>query len=576
MAHDTSINTQTLFLGDYEKTVRATVTRMEKEHFGKRLWHRDASLWKTGKDEQKTIRDSLGWLPVAEEMLARVDGIHSFIHELWTDGFTDALLMGMGGSSLAPLVFQRSFPQGRNGLRLHVLDTTDPATILATEENLPLLRTLFIIASKSGTTAEPAAFGEYFFEKVKSVKGALAGRHFAAITDPRTPLAELGAARGFRKVFLYFADIGGRYSALSYFGLLPAAIFGIPIRAMIEGAVSMSRACGHSVRTFDNPGVMLGAAMGALAREGCNKLTLLLTPSIAPLGMWIEQLIAESTGKEGTGILPIDVEPMGAVRDYGDDRFFVYMRLASEPDENLEKFANDLKMRGRPLAVIELKDLLAIGQEFFRWEIATAAAGSILEINPFDQPNVQESKDSTNHILAAVKEMGRLPELPPVAGEGPLQFYGREAAQSGGELLGRFLASAHRHDYIALQAYLTETSGVTALLQDIRSTLRAETELATTMGFGPRFLHSTGQFHKGGPDIGLFLQLTSENPKDVAIPGAGYTFGMFRQAQAIGDMESLIRRGRRILRIHLGADMETGIIALHELLKASFAAGNRG
>jgi transaldolase/glucose-6-phosphate isomerase len=563
------VDVETVNLGGYEKDVSNRVALLEREQFCTRLWRKDASLWKADAEIQKSIRNALGWLHVAENMEANLDALIHFVSEIKAAGFRYVVDMGMGGSSLAPLAFQNTFGAAENGLRLIVLDTTDPATIQKIEREVDLPRTLFIIASKSGTTAEPLAFGEYFYAKVKALKGDRAGENFVAITDPGTPLVKTAKERKFRRTFLNFADIGGRYSALSYFGLLPAALMGVDVGELLIRALRMTHACASCVPVHLNPGLSLGAALGELGRQGRNKVTFIVPSSIATLGMWLEQLLAESTGKEGRGILPVSGEPFGDPSVYGDDRFFIYLRLKSQTEDSLERGVAALREAAHPVVTIDLNDPLDFGQEFFRWEIATATAGSILGINPFDQPNVQESKDNTNRLLDTVREQGELPEEKPALVEAPLSLYAPKAAGTIVETLQRFLTQARAGDYVALMAYLTEDWATEQALQAIRLQLRDSLRLATTLGYGPRFLHSTGQFHKGGPNTGLFLQLTSDDAVDLPVPGQPYTFAIFKRSEALGDLEALHKHQRRVIRIHLGADVGKGLAALEQAIKAA-------
>lgn len=578
---------ETLSLGKQEGAVQGRISALAKEHFGARLWRKDATLWKDSPRDQEQIRNSLGWLTVTQAMEECVGELEEFRREVREAGFRHVVHMGMGGSSLAPLVFGATFAPGENGLPLTVLDTTDPATILRIEREVPLANTLFIVASKSGTTAEPSAFGEYFYARVKVLKGDRAGENFVAITDPGSPMVKLAADRRFRKTFLNFADIGGRYSALSYFGLVPAALMGMDIGELLARALRMVHACTSSVPDEENPGLVLGAALGELAHHWQDKLTFLVPGAIGTLGLWLEQLLAESTGKEGTGILPVAGEPLSTPAAYGDDRIFVLYKVRNEPDESLSRAAVALQEAGHPLVAITLEDRLDLAQEFFRWEMATATAGAVLRINPFDQPNVQESKDNTNQLLAMVREQGHLPEETPALVEGSLSLYGDASAPTVAEILRQFFgqagtgsasaseaitSSGNAHDassgnYIAILAYLQETPETERALQTIRGRLRDRYRVATTMGYGPRYLHSTGQFHKGGPNTGLFLELTADDAEDIQIPGQPYTFGTFKQAQALGDLEALRRHGRRAVRIHLGKDASKGLQELEQAME---------
>jgi len=564
------VDRQTFVLGNYQKAVQERIADLEATHFSTRLWRKDPSLWKSGSKDQVEIRNALGWLHVAEKMLENQRELNYFKAEVREAGFLHVLLMGMGGSSLTPLVFERTFTRDPQALPLTVLDSTDPATILKIEHALPIENTLFIIASKSGTTAEPLAFAEYFYQKVGEMKGKRAGENFCVITDPGTPLVKMAQERAYRKTFLNYADIGGRYSALSYFGLVPAALMGVDVNELLTRALRMVHACASCVPARENPGLVLGAALGELAKNDKRyKVTFLVPDTISSLGIWLEQLLAESTGKEGTGLLPVADEPIGEPTVYGEDRVFVYIRMKDTTDEILERGVSSLRDAGQPVITIYLDDLLDLGQEFFRWEIAAATAGAILGINAFNQPNVQESKDNTNRLLAVVRDRGKLPEEKPSLIKAPLKLYIDEKATTVPETLKRFLARARSRDYVALMAYLAENAANQRTLRDIRILLQDRLHLTTTLGYGPRFLHSTGQFHKGGPNTGLFLQLTTDDVEDVPIPGAPYTFGIFKRAQFLGDLEALQKHGRRVGRVHLGSDTHRGLAVLNEALQSA-------
>ncbi len=557
------VDRQSLSLGEYESSVKKTASQLEQQAFVTRLWRKDPSLWKSDPKEQEVISNALGWLHVAEKMEENLSILNAFRDELKEAGFKHVVHMGMGGSSLAPLVFERTFARSQKGIPLTVLDTTDPQTILKIEKEVPIADTLFIVASKSGTTAEPLAFCDYFYAKVKELKGDQAGKNFIAITDPATPLVKLAQERGFRRTFLNFADIGGRYSALSFFGLLPAALMGVDVEELLARALRMVHACVSCVDVENNPGLQLGTALGEIGRQGRNKVTFLVPESISTLGMWLEQLLAESTGKEGQGLLPVAGEQIGDPQVYGEDRFFAYFRLNGKEDEELDKGVEALKEAGHPVVTIQMDDRLDLGQEFFRWEIATATAGAILGINAFNQPNVQESKDNTNRLLKTVREEGELPREEPLLKETPLSLYAQEKkASTIADSIAEFLDQAKAGDYIALMAYMAESADDERALQEIRMQLRDSLHIASTLGYGPRFLHSTGQYHKGGPNNGLFLQLTVDEPKDAQIPEQPYTFGMLQRAQSLGDLEALHKHGRRAIRIHLGTDANKGLEAL--------------
>lgn len=553
------------------------IEQLEQEAFSRRLWQKDAGLWKRDEPEQqRTILQSLGWLDVPEAMQKKVGEIQAFVKEIKEAGFTHVVHMGMGGSSLAPLVFQQLFRPGPDGLPLIVLDTTDPFTVATLDQRVDIASTLFIVASKSGTTAEPLAFCDYFYDRVRAVKGQDAGENFVAITDPGSPLVTAGQQRGFRRTFDNFPDIGGRYSALSYFGLLPAALMGLDVNRLIVNALKMRAACGAGVEVRENPGIMLGATMGEMARAGRDKVTFLMPDNLAALGMWLEQLIAESTGKEGTGLLPVADEPAGPPLVYGNDRLFVYMFIRGAVDQELADRVAVLQRADLPVVTIELREAYDVTEEFFRWEVATACAGAVLGINPFDQPNVQESKDVTNAILGDAGRGVQGREDQPAAVDGPLRFFGTGPAGDARLLLWDFLSEGGAGEYVCLQAYLPETPATDRLLRSIRLLVRDNLRAATTSGYGPRFLHSTGQFHKGGPNTGLFIQLTAKDPIDLAIPGRPYTFGAFKHAQARGDLEALTRHGRRTMRIDLGDNVGKGLEHLRALVAEALSKGAGG
>lgn len=558
---------QILHLGPYESGAEKWLSDLEKSDFAKRLWRKDPSLWETAPSGRGPVANSLGWLHVAEKMMAIVPQLEQFAAAAKKGGFSHVVHMGMGGSSLAALVFQRTFPQPENGIPLIVLDTTDPATILKIQRKISLRSTLFIVATKSGTTAEPLAFCDYFYEKVRSLKGAAAGDNFIAITDPGTPLESLALERKFRRTFLNFSDIGGRYSALSYFGMVPAALMGLDVAELMERALRMKHACPSCNPVGQNPGLILGGVVGGLAAAGRDKLTFVVPDSVSTLGMWLEQLLAESTGKKGKGILPVAGEDLGDPSVYGSDRLFVWFRLGDDVNEAVEKKVSALMTAGHPVITVHLRDRLDLGQEFFRWEVATSCAGFVLGINPFDQPNVQESKDNTNRLLKSVTEAGRLPEEKPAATADGLTVFSDQSGDDVKSLVSGFFRNARPADYVTIQAYLSENEQIGASLQKIRMLIRDRLRLATTVGYGPRYLHSTGQYHKGGPDKGLFLQLTAEDPEDVPLPRRPYTFRVLKRAQALGDLEALRKHGRRAIKIHLGKDVLESLGALKQLLQ---------
>ncbi len=562
---------QRAYLDPYKKPIEQRIDQLQAEKFSERLWRKEPDLWKSDSQHQEIIANALGWLQVAEKMEGNLPELIEFAAEVQDAGFRRVVHIGMGGSSLAPMVFARSFPPGGAGLPLTVLDTTDPGAILNVERERPLEDTLFIIASKSGTTAETRALADYFYHWVSKHKNSPVGENFVAITDPGTPLAELAREQNYRRTFLNFPDIGGRYSALSYFGLVPAALMGLDVEELLARSQRMLHACAASVPASENPALSLGAAIAELALRGRDKLTFLVPDSMATFGLWLEQLIAENLGKEGKGIVPIAGEPIGVPLVYADDRVFVNFRIKHQDDQARDELVGELENAGHPVITILMDDPLDLGQEFFRWELATAVAGAILGVDAFNQPNVQESKDNTNRLLAQLKQDGHLPEVDPDLIQGGISLF---AGQVGDDLpvsLHLFLAQARPGDYVALMAYLTENPQTTQALQEIRTTLRNSLHLATTLGYGPRFLHSTGQLHKGGPNTGLFLQITADDDRRPRVRNEPYTFDDFKLAQALGDLHALRQHRRRIVRLHLGAGVPRGLRSLKRAVEKAFS-----
>ncbi len=553
-------------LAGFEGAVMEKLKELEGADFCARLWKKDPSIWKAESDQQEIISNAMGWLSSPDKIKSDVRALSDFAAELKKAGFRHVLHMGMGGSSLAPLVFRQTFGRNAPGIPLTVLDTTDPATIIGLERSLPLANTFFIEASKSGTTVESRSFGEYFLERVKSAKAINAQENFAVITDPGSMLERLGNERSYRRVFLNYPDIGGRYSALSYFGLVPAALMGIDLSELLTRASRMANSCRNANPLSENPGVALGVAIGTLALSGRDKLTFLLPEPIASLGMWLEQLIAESTGKEGTGIVPIAGEMVDDPESFGDVRVFIEFRINEEPDELLEGKCDFLRDAGQPVITVHMHDRLDVAEQFFLWEIATATAGALLRINPFDQPNVQESKKVTGNILEEVRKEGRVLEAGMDMDHGPLRLYLAGGASNVPQALSMFFDAAGQKDFFAILAYLSENEMNDKGLAEIRSLVRNRLRIATTSGYGPRYLHSTGQLHKGGANEGLFLLLTSDSAEDTGIPGQPYTFGMLMRAQALGDFETLRKHRRRVMRVHLSGEVPAALSALREVL----------
>ena len=545
------------------RTVELALDNWDAQRKVARLWARDPSLW-TSNGEDKW----LGWLHIADEQLKTIKRFTNFAAEVKDSGFSHVLLLGMGGSSLCPEVLTKSFGRLAGFPELHVLDSTDPAQVRSVEDRIDIANTLFIVSSKSGTTLEPNIFKQYFFERAKDVVGEQAANRFIAVTDPGSRLREEADRENFRKIFLGVPSIGGRYSALSDFGLVPAAAMGIDVANFLERTIPMVRACGEA-SARNNPGVILGAVLGSAHNAGRDKVTIISSPGIYDLGAWLEQLIAESIGKNGKGLIPVDREPVGSADIYGNDRLFVYLQLESAPDASQDAVIKELIEAGHPLVMISVADVYDLGQEFFRWEIATAVAGSIIGINPFDQPDVEASKIATRKLTEEYERNGSLPAESPLFEADGIKLFAdnnnAEALESaaGEQSLSSYL-KAHldrlrSHDYFALLAYFEMDAAHEQSLQMARATVRNAKQVATCVGFGPRFLHSTGQAYKGGPNTGVFLQITCDDERDLSVPGQKYTFGTVKAAQARGDFEVLNERGRRALRAHLGTNVSEGL-----------------
>lgn len=564
----------TAILGALKPAVDATLARLHEHDAVRRIWASDPALWKPGDAvAAASINNRLGWLKSPAWATERIEELTAFAAEVRAAGYTDAVLLGMGGSSLAPEVIRRTLGVAPGYLELHMLDTTDPAAILAVERRVDLKRTLFLVSSKSGTTVETSSLYRYFWGRVSALT-ATPGDHFVAITDAGTAAEREAAGQAFRRCFVNPGDIGGRYSALSYFGLVPAALLGVDLAALLHHAREMADVCAHPDGAADNPGRWLGAILATAQQAGRDKLTLVCSPSLGSFGYWAEQLIAESTGKEGTGILPVEGEPLGDPRVYGHDRVFVYLGLASERDEATEGRLAALGTAGHPVVFITLDSTAERGAEFYRWEFATAVAAVPLAINPFDEPNVQESKDATNAVLAALPAGAGVAALPEPAvtstGDG-IAVAGGDGATPLAALVG-FLNQVRGGDYLAMTAYLPNDAPTNASLAGLRLALRNIMHVATTVGFGPRFLHSTGQFHKGGPASGVFIQITCDDPEDMPVPEAPYSFGLLKRAQALGDWQALQAHGRRAFRLHLAGDATQRLAALDRLTAALVAA----
>ncbi len=549
-----------------------TLAEWTRERKVARLWNKDASLW-TGSGEERW----LGWLDVIDAQRAELGARAALASAIGQDGLTDVLLLGMGGSSLGPEVLARVIGSGPGAPTLHVLDSTDPAQVTRFDEAVDLRRTLVLVASKSGSTLEPNVFLAYFVDRLRQEVGeAQASRHVVAITDPGSQMQQVAERDGFRAIAFGEPTVGGRFSVLSAFGTVPAALIGIDVARLLDEAAQMADAC-RNEDAASNPGVALGVVIGEAARAGRDKLTIVASPGIAPLGAWLEQLVAESTGKNGTAVIPVDREPASDPTAYGADRLFVYVRLEADADAAQDAWVDQLNRAGHPVVRIDVRDAYALGQEFFRWEIATAVAGAVLGINPFDQPDVEASKIKTRALTDAYEREGALPAEEPIVLDTTLAVLTDEAnvraigpVATPAEAIAAHLRRVGPGDYVALLAYLDMTDAHVEALQEIRGVIHREDRVATCLGFGPRFLHSTGQAYKGGPNTGVFLQITCDDAADVQVPGRAFTFGVVKAAQARGDFGVLEERGRRALRVHLGADVGAGLAALRSAVEDAY------
>lgn len=513
--------------------VAETLNEFRQKNILTRLWRKDHTVWKP---EPKEITNRLGWLALPETMPEKVPELESFAEEVRAAGFKHVVLLGMGGASLGAAVLYDTLARAEDYPDFRVLDSTVPGWVAEVTEAIDPSHTIFLVSSKSGGTIETSTFYKYFRGLVEQSLGKKrAGQNFVAITDAGTSLARLAEETGFRRVFLNPEDVGGRYSVLSYFGLVPAALTGVDIITILQRAEAMKRQCAAGVSPEENPGAWLGALIGTQARQGRDKLTLVTSPSINSFGLWLEQLIAESTGKEGTGIIPIMGEPLLAAEHYGDDRIIVFLRLQNDDNDDIDRAVEVIESSGQPVVTLELKDRRDIGAELFRWEFATAISGAVLGINPFDQPNVQAAKDATGRVLQEFQSSGHLPSL--------------WVSDSIAELL----AEGRRGDYLAIMAYTKRLPELEKTCAELRCKVMEKQRIATAANYGPRLLHSTGQLHKGGPNTGLFLQVTMAHQHKIPIPGAPYTFDILADAQALGDLQTLQSLERRVVRVQLGA-----------------------
>jgi transaldolase/glucose-6-phosphate isomerase len=564
--------------GNLDGAVQAALADWTSNNKVQRLWAKDASLW-TNTDEGQW----LGWLDIVQKQLAQKQQFTSLAEEIRAAGFTHLLLLGMGGSSLCVEVLKLTFGKIAGHPQVVVLDSTDPAQIRAVEKQVDLAKTIAVVSSKSGSTLEPNIFKQYFFERIKQAVGAAeVGKHFIAITDPGSKMEQVAKSDGFRHIFYGVPSIGGRYSALSDFGIVPGAIQGLDLVKFLGRAGDMERACGANVAADQNPGVVLGAILGTLQRAGRDKVTIFTSPAIGDLGAWLEQLLAESTGKQGKGLIPVDREALGAPDVYGKDRVFIYLRHEPAPDAKQDAAIAALEKAGQPVVRILVADIYDVAGEFFRWEIATGVAGSLMGIDAFNQPDVEASKIETRKLTSEYEAKGSLPPESPIVADAGILLYtdARNAAvlkqaTAGDATLSGYLR-AHLNqlkagDYFALLAYIQMNEVHEQRLQVMRHTVRDKKHVATCLGFGPRFLHSTGQAYKGGPNSGVFLQITCDDASDLPVPQQKYTFGVVKAAQARGDFQVLAERGRRALRVHLGADLEAGLAQLHKAIEKALS-----
>ena len=553
-------------LGTLTDFVREELNKLNEEKIIERIWQKDFTVWSNKPDE---ITNRLDWLQSPSETLSHIEEINSFVNSVRAEGYTNVLLLGMGGSSLAPEVFRLSFGVKEGYLDLSVLDSTDPQAVLNFANSLNVKETLFVVSTKSGGTIETLSFFKFFYNYCLDKLGEdETGKHFVAITDPGSKLEELSAKLKFRKTFLNNPNIGGRYSVLSFFGSVPAALLGMDLQKLLADAVGMS----NELKQYDsneNSGAKIGVAIAELAKQGKDKLTFVYSEQIKSFGTWVEQLIAESTGKNGVGILPVENEELVTPEYYGNDRVFVYTHF--ENDNNLKEKIEAIEKAGHPVIEIILNNIYNLGGEFLRWEFATAIAGHVLGIQPFDQPNVESAKIEAKAMIKDYLEKGELPKLQPKIVEGEIKVYGDVKATTVKESLNEFLSLLNdksKYNYVAIQAYVTPTSETTETLQKLRSKIQKQYKVAVTVGYGPRFLHSTGQLHKGDAGKGLFIQFNSSVKEDVEIPIAPgnkkseFTFGILKNAQLLGDRQALLNANRKVITIDLGADVNTNITKL--------------
>ena len=566
---------QTIYYGNLEKDVKSAFESLDQKQYTRRMFAKDPYLWKSDPDQVNEIRIRMGWLDSMEYFIGQAKHINKLVGDVKKAKYTHVVLMGMGGSSLCPEVSRETFGSAKGNPELIVLDNTDPEAVKDVENQIDVSKTLFIVSSKSGTTTETLSFYKYFYELAEEQLGKKAGSHFVAITDPETKLVKEAEDKKFRMVFKNPIEFGGRYSALSFFGLVPMALIGIDIKKVLGNAHQMMISSGSFIPADANAAVELGALMGINQRYGKDKVTFVLSKSISAFGYWVEQLIAESTGKEGVGLVPIESEELGRPNVYCDDRVFVNIYTNADDNEKTEKKLDALKKAGHPVVNIEIKDKYALGAEFLRWEIATATAGKVIGINPFDQPNVEEAKQNTSKILDEWKKNNEFEDDEPIISKDGLSFYVDKKAKwlfkghikNIGDFLNTFIKLDEAPDYFALLAYMHKTTFRDRILNKIRLKVRDKQKTATTVGYGPRYLHSTGQLHKGGANTGVFIIITADSNKDLPIPGSDYGFATLHRSKALGDYRSLNDKGRRVIRINIEGNLNNGLRNLEKLIK---------
>ncbi len=566
---------QKISFGKSESQVKEALKSLDEKQFTRRLFAKDPYLWKSDEEAVKSIRNRLGWLNI-DDFIDRADEIENFAKDVKQAKFKYVVLLGMGGSSLCPEVARETFGTKAGYPELIMLDNTDPAAVKNVEKKVDITKTLFIVASKSGTTTETLSFYRYFYNIVHDKSEGKSGSQFIAITDSGTTLEQEAKDKNFRKVFTNPEDYGGRYSALSYFGLVPMALIGIDIKKILDNARQIEISSGAFIPSNANPSISLGTFLGINQKQGKDKITFVFSESVNAFGYWVEQLIAESTGKEGTGLIPIEGEVPGKPEVYSNDRVFVYLYTSDDDTEKNEKRIKGLEKEGYPVVRIELQNKLALGAEFFRWELATATAGRIIGVNPFDEPNVAESKKNSKDLLNEWKEKGSFGEGEPILQEGDIAVYCNESAdwmfeghkKSLKGFLNAFVNLAKSPDYLSILAYFLQTPDRERILQSIRIRLRDKLKVATTLGYGPRYMHSTGQLHKGGPNAGVTILFSYDPEDDISIPGSSFGFSTLQRAQALGDFRSLNNKNRRVIRIHLGKNIEQSLKKLESGLKS--------